>query len=225
MDKDYIIIGPYSFNRDGSDLGWMKRALDSERRAGKFDKHFGVFGIGAGSIIGTIATAVGGVFSNGATNSARKSEYMETVRPELEAETEELKATLSERYPQFDTSGLDSTNIVAGVRKAYNDCYYTNYGGAFAEDQTFIKDGWLDFYVDYKRGNLNFVADRLDSIANGYDHYPILDSVKDMIPVGVAAMAITCAIFAAPYIHSRINAYRISKAIDSVEASCDAKKL
>ncbi len=217
VDGKYLVKeGRHYYSDIETAISCKKADLKAERRH-KFNKdEFKFFTALLGGISGFGVTLVGGVISNDAENAARKQAYSDSIRPELDAKAAEYVAILKERYPQLDTSNWDSTNIVQNLRQAYYNSFTKDPSlNIFQNDSVIIKD--VDIYVDWRNGNLNFVREGLNSLASGYDHYPLLDSIKDMIPVGVGAVALSALIVLAPTIHHKLKAKKIDKQITRLE--------
>ncbi len=215
----YSMFGRWHYSSKEAELSFKKDDLRDERRAGLSKEKYAFWSSLLGGIGGAGVTVGGGVFANAAENAARKEEYIESIRPELEAETEDMKAILNERYPLLDTSKFDSTNIVEGLRKAFHDCFTRTPGGNIFQDDTLtIIPGWERYYVDWRNGNLSFVHDKLEALISRFDHYPLIDSIKDMVPAGVGAVALTVAVVAVPTVIHKLKAHRLEKQIARLEA-------
>ena len=182
------------------------------------------FGCKLGAIVGAITTIGGGMMATAIENAARKKAYVQTIQPEINQKVAEIKAILQERYPQLDTSNWDSSNMVEGLRKAYNDCYTTISGGNVFKSETIkIIPGWDRYFVDYRNGNLGWVNEGIESITSGYDHASILDSIRDMLPLGVGALALTLAIVAVPSLIHKAKADSLNRQIAKLEANQNEK--
>ncbi len=145
-----------------------------------------------------------------------KEARTDEVNNELTGFMEGVKADLSSKYP-LNTDGMTASNFSDRLSDAFSSCY-TTVRSSFGHKQVVIKDGWENFYIDYKNHAFNGIKDTISGAMNNFDHYSFLDAFKDMAPVGLVTAGICSAIVFGPAIVHKIENRHMEKTIQKEEA-------
>ncbi|MBR4270334.1 MAG: hypothetical protein IKQ31_01480 [Clostridia bacterium] len=151
-------------------------------------------------------------------NSPLKQAHIEASLPERNAYIESVKEELLEKYPHIDIENMDSTNARDVLYSNYFDSYYKIDHGGWRGTETIVKDEMKSYYIDFKNHKLDYITDTLDNMANDFEHYPLLDSLREIIPAGLAGAVICFAWASYPRIRAKHNLNQINKEIAKVEA-------
>ncbi len=164
------------------------------------------------------------IFSNMASNAPLKQEHIAATMPEREAFIESVKADLKNEYPALDTTDMDSTNVTDVLYNAYKDSYNVVNHGGWRGAETIVKEDMKNYYIDFNNHKFDYITDTLDNMANDFEHYPLLDSLRDVVPAGVAGAVLCFAWAMYPLLRAKHKVNKIDREIALVEAEINNNK-
>ncbi len=159
---------------------------------------------------------ISGVIQKLHKDSQLREARTDEVNNELADYMEGVKAELSSKYP-LNTDGMTASNLSSTLSDAFSSCY-TTARGSLGQKQVIIKDGWENFYIDYKNHAFNGIKNTISDAMNNFDHYSFFDAFKDVAPIGFATAGILSLLVFGSVIVNQLENRHMEKTIQKEEA-------